>query len=358
MPFCHSGQLHRTKLNPFACLVISQNTFEHQTRSEFTFANNSFALQQLNLFFQKHLGNGWSSFVNFEVLNNFSSSRRWGSFNLEEAWIKYNANLYFSLKLGLQIPIFNNLNEVKNRTPLLPYVVRPLVYESSFGEIIAVEEYLPQRAFAQVYGFLPSGKLKFDYAVYVGNSPNISTRDQHDRSGIDTTATFLVGGRVGLRYKDFKVGFSATRDNVNDFRGAEIIIPGEEDRFSEVPRFRFGTDLSYQTDKFLFEAEFIRMRYSEDLPELTLRREFYYGTLGYYLTENLFAYATYWVTDDFAAVNLRDEIEVPGIGISYRFSDGISFKAQTAKVRIKGVELVDKYKYTFWYHALAASVFF
>jgi hypothetical protein len=92
-------------------------------------------------------------FCQFEVLNTFSSSRQWGAFNVEEAWVKYNPNMRFNLKLGLQIPIFNNLNEIKNRTPLLPYIIRPLVYETSFGEIFPIEEFVPARAFVQAYGF-------------------------------------------------------------------------------------------------------------------------------------------------------------------------------------------------------------
>ena len=169
-------------------------------------AFNSFSVQQLNMFFQKDLARHWRAFINIEVLNNFSSSRQWGSLNLEEAWVRYRYNEHFKLKFGLLIPIFNHLNEIKNRTPLLPYVIRPLVYESSFSEFISVEEYIPARAFIQAYGFLPSTEAKLDYAIYLGNSPNINDREFFGPTGVDTTDTFLVGGRVGFRYKELKLG--------------------------------------------------------------------------------------------------------------------------------------------------------
>ena len=121
---------------PLRIFGYFQNSFQQWTAFEFRPKQNSFSLQQLNLFFQKDLGTNWTAFVNFEFLNNFSSSRQWGSANLEETWVKYRASMRFNLKLGLLVPIFNNLHEIKNRTPLLPYIIRPLAYETSFSEFI------------------------------------------------------------------------------------------------------------------------------------------------------------------------------------------------------------------------------
>ena len=42
-----------------------------------------------------------------------------GSTKLEEVWVKYRADRRFNLKMGMLIPIFNNLNEINNRTALL-----------------------------------------------------------------------------------------------------------------------------------------------------------------------------------------------------------------------------------------------
>jgi len=194
-----------------------QNAFMHQTgyttkppfQPEST--RNSFSVQQQhNFFFRKDLHPNWWAFVNYEFLNSFNSARRWGSANLEEVWVRYRANARFNIKFGLSIPVFNNLNEIKNRTPLLPYIVRPLVYETSFSEFIAVEEFLPARAFLQTYGFVTVGATKLDYALFLGNGPNINSDPNHGQTGVDTTDSFFVGGRIGIRIGEWKAGLSAT----------------------------------------------------------------------------------------------------------------------------------------------------
>ena len=131
-------------------------------------ASNSFLLQQLNLFLQRDLATDWTSFVNFEIINSYSSFRDWGSFSLEEAWVSYRSSDQFKFKVGLQIPEFNNLNIIKNRTPLLPYIFRPIIYETSFGESVNLDVLTPNRAYAQIYGSIPSHGLKIDYAGFLG----------------------------------------------------------------------------------------------------------------------------------------------------------------------------------------------
>jgi hypothetical protein len=327
----------------------------------------------LNLFFQKDLARNWTAFVNFEFLNNFSSSRRWGSANLEEAWAKFAPNEEFNLKIGLQIPVFNNLNEIKNRTPLLPYIIRPLVYETSFSEIIPVEEFLPARAYAQVYGFIPFGEVKLDYALYIGNSPNISTPLPDSLSsvqtGIDTSATYLGGGRIGIRFKELKIGISATRDNVNFFQGIEAFIGGSPSRFDEVPRLRYGADLSYNLGPAVFEGEVISVIYDDDIPEASLDKIFYYATLGYRITEQFYGYGSYWFTrQDFTGVfngtnTLSSgvaDIKVPTIGFAYNLNDRITVKGQYAPVRIvtkiPSLQFTEKGKFHFF--SAAISIFF
>ena len=128
----------QSESRPLEIFGYFQNEFEHQHHTD-SGSFNTFALQELNLFFRKDLGKGLTSFVNLEAINNFSSSKRWGSLDLQEAWVRYKVGRRLNLKFGLQIPIFNNLNEIKNRTPLLPYVIRPLVYEASFSDIIPLD---------------------------------------------------------------------------------------------------------------------------------------------------------------------------------------------------------------------------
>ncbi len=376
--------------SPLRIFGYFQNSFVHQSRNLVdvtgTLANgrnvdttvvgapaqNSFNLQQLNLFFQKNLAKDWRAFINFEVLNSFSSSRQWGAFNLEEAWIRYESSEKFSFKMGLLLPIFNHLNEIKNRTPLLPYVIRPLVYETSFSEFIAVEEFTPARAFLQASGFLPLNRAKLDYAVYLGNSPNVNNNSDRGQTGVDTTDTILLGGRIGVRFDELKVGVSATRDNVNVFQGVEAIIQQEVplSRFIEVVRTRLGADLSYRLGRLFFEGEFIHVRHEDKAPQISLDKEFYYGTLGYSFTDELLAYGSYWLTrQDFTvlaseeppALGLVDvDIKVPNVGLAFNLNDRVTFKGQYARVQQKVndrfLTLLQKSDWNFY--SIAASVFF
>ena len=369
---------------PLSIFGYFQNSFSHQTKSLGESDRNSFNLQQLNLFFQKELSRNWRAFVNFEFVNTFSSSRQWGSANLEEAWAAYSPNENFNLKLGLLLPIFNNLNTIKNRTPILPYVIRPLAYETSFQDFIPVEDFAPSRAFAQAYGFLPFRGMKLDYAAYLGNSPNIaslsSADDANQQTGVDTTNTFLVGGRIGLSYfDDFKIGFSMTYDKTNFFEAANQLIfqssnkllLGTNSDFGNVPRKRYGGDLSFRYKNIAFESEIIKVQHDEDIQNADLDRDFFYITLGYRFKERLFVYASYWDVrlDYTVATVLKDEVQVfvvdgdiilPNFGIAYSVNDRITLKAHIARADlaedIPFLELFEKDKF---YHLNAAiSIFF
>ncbi|MEZ4745207.1 MAG: hypothetical protein R3C41_03975 [Calditrichia bacterium] len=58
-------------------------------------------VQQLNVFMMKELaGQHW---VNFEMVNSFSTERGWGEFNLE-AWVKYRKTA-FQPESGIFIPV-------------------------------------------------------------------------------------------------------------------------------------------------------------------------------------------------------------------------------------------------------------
>lgn len=363
---------------PIRVFGYFQNSLQHWSSSEDRPESNSFGLQQLNLLLQKDLRADWTAFINFEVLNNFSSTRQWGALNLEEAWVRYRRDMRFNLKLGLLIPTFNNLNEINNRTPLLPYVIRPLIYETSFNEFIVIEEFVPARAFVQAYGFFPFGESKLDYAVFAGNSPNINSDPQRGQTGTDTTATILVGGRLGIRYQELKLGFSATREKDNQFQGlgnqfqglpAQLGRAAEE--LKEVLKTRLGGDLSYNFSGFLFESEFASANLGGDIPELGVDLDFYYATLGYNFTERLLVYGSYWLVKarfDLLAPDdefIDDEkIITPNVGVSFDLDERIRFKAQYAHVRLDDHERylardeVKKDRDIFNVYAAAVSVFF
>ncbi len=355
----------QTRETPLRIFGYFQDSFEHRA-IKIDADQNFFNLQQLNLFFQKDLAQNWRAFVNLEFLNNFSSNRQWGSAKLDEAWVRYRVNEKFNLKLGLLIPVFNHLNEIKNRTPLLPYIIRPIAYETSFEEFVAVEDYTPERAFVQVYGFFPFGETKFDYAVYLGNSPNINNNSEIGQTGVDSTDTFLGGGRIGLRVGELKFGFSFTRDNSNLLQQVEAEFPGgPAGRFNEVPRTRFGGDLSYHLGKLSFEAELIDFKLANE-SELDLERSFYYGTLGYQVTERFYTYASFWKIDDALQVFDSDverlKMKIPTFGASFKVNDRIALKGQVARAQITAEAMVMdqkvREKEDIDLLAFAASIFF
>ncbi|MEM8486466.1 MAG: hypothetical protein AAF564_13025 [Bacteroidota bacterium] len=351
------GQSQESPLETFGYFQV---LFRHDESSQRLNRSNSFSVQQLNLIFQKDFAREWRAFINFQVLNNFSSSRRWGSFDLDEAWVRYRANQKLTLKVGLHVPVFNHLNEIKNRTPLLPYVIRPLIYEESFAEFVSLEEFIPERAFVQANGSFPFGNARVDYATYLGNSPNINSQTDNERKGIgqqtgvDTTTTVLVGGRIGVRVEGLKAGISATRESVDSFR-----LPNQPS-LAAVAKIRIGTDVSFYYNRFSFEGELITVLYDVDAPadlgllpdgtepNIDLERLFYYGTLGYEMTERLFVYGSYWYTKEkfeqflpLASLMERQSIEVFSLGARYSMLqdedgfDRITLKAQYAYVPVK-----------------------
>lgn len=356
------GQFGETPINTFGYFQVS---FQHQDDTNGDDAN-TFSVQQLNLILESNLSKRWRAFVDFEVLNNFSSSRRWGSFDLNEAWASYRADSRLTLKAGLHVPVFNHLNDIKNRTPLLPYVIRPLVYEESFGEVLNIEEYLPERAFAQVKGFLPLGRAKIDYAAYLGNSPNVRSQFDNERqfadgqTGVDSTTTVLVGGRLGLRYGELTLGGSVTRERVNFFQNLERPLDVPARSLSGVPKTRLGADLSLHLGPVSFEGEVIAVRYDVDppsglrprpggaRPRIDLNRLFYYGTLGYHIDERLFAYGSYWFSEEgldlkTGPTDFLDELDVEVVSVGLRYTvlrdevgfDRVTLKAQYAYVDIR-----------------------
>lgn len=354
-----AGQDEKKDLRVFGYF---QAAFGHQKDVTLQREIKSFTLQQLNLFLQKNVVENWSAFVNFEMVNSYSSRRGWGAFSLEEAWINYRRSDQFKLKLGLLTPTFNNLNEIKNRTPLLPYIVRPVVYESSFSEIVGTDEFAPQHAFAQAHGFIPMRAAKWDYALYLGNSPNINIDARRGVTGIDTTRTFLLGGRLGVRHGFFKAGFSATHDNFDAqiLRDSLLARYPELDlsakRFRSLPRRRIGADLSFVGEKWFVEAEYIHASYDFGVAQVDFDKRFFYATLGYHLSERLLIYASYWDAHANALPTREEAFQVPTVGFTYEANEMVVFKAQTANAHFDDpYHLVDK---TFNYTYCAVSVRF
>ncbi len=368
LPAIAQGQIGDSHLRLFGYF---QTSYLHAKDSESDRVQKSFSMQQLNMFLQRDLGSKATAFANFEVLNNFSAGKHWGSFSIEEAWLRWHFNPQLNLRVGLQTPTFNYLNDIKNRTPLLAYVIRPLVYESSFKEIIRIEEYLPGRAYIQAYGYFPKGIAKIDYAIYLGNSPNINSNPEFGQTGVDTTASFLVGSRIGLRAGELGVGVSATYDRYDFPNEINSLIGDDKEKFLQVPRVRIGGDFRYTLRDFSLESEFIRVNYDENDSDLSVDLRFYYATLFYEPTSMLKLFASYWYVKE-EQFGFEEEIGINGAyrsyydvdyffraiggGASLSLSDDIVVKLQAAPVRQETETSKGRWDTDQYYFALGLSV--
>lgn len=362
--FCTAQSSHaQSDLNIFGYF---QSTFTHSMPDDSTIGKktNTFSVQQLNVFLSKELSDDFTAFINLELTNSFSSERNWGSLNLEEAWLRYSGSDAFNVKAGLLIPEFNNLNEIKNKTPLLPYIVRPLVYEASISTLINLENYVPQRAFLQVSGdFALSDEAKLHYAVYAGNSDKLYLNGGTGQRGVDTTTFKMVGGRIGFKYDNLKVGVSGTYDREK---------PAAAFQIKDVPRIRLGADFSYSIAGFTLEGEFISVGYSltDDQKKkietigstppasfslgTSLDKMFYYATLIYNISPDLYVYGSYTAMNDKSSRFWENDFAGISGGIGVRPIEEIVLKAQFS--RYDGGYDLAKYKQNTVY--AAASIFF
>jgi len=320
---------------------------------------NSFNVQQVNIFFQSELTSCLATWLNFELTNSYSSERNWGNLNLEEAWVKYSPSEHFKIKAGLLIPIFNNLNEVKNRMPYLPYVFRPMVYESSWSEMVDVEDFIPERAYLQVYGFFALNNFKLDYAAYIGNSETSYINGQtnsHMQSGIDSSGYALLGSRLGIRIKNWKLGFSMTADHDNQ----------NAINLGDVRRYRFGGDLSVAISRLNLESEIMLIKHDLDIAGVSLDKKYYYAKLGYDVTDQLHVYVCQDYLEDDRTYELDNGMTGQSIGFSYRPSPPLVMKAQFVQLKIADANIppptpmyqATKLQLTINCYSIALSLFF
>lgn len=336
--FCFSNHVHAQlkDLYVYGYFQGKYSYYFHESGTEGS-ATSSFSLQQINFLFKKNVGKTFSSFIDVESVNTFSSSRGWGSLQFSEAWVSYRPKKIFRIKLGLQVPVFNNLNSIKNRTPLLPYIFRPIVYESSFSSFISVSTYAPDQAYLSIAGTLPVKRLKVDYNFYTGNESEFVPPDGAQFStkppGTDTTKTKLWGGRLGVRKRSFKAGISATTDHTNQ----------QQLGLGSVRRNRIGGDLSFSFRSFFLETEFISILHqltttqeqtlalvSMQNPVLNpdLDKLFYYILVGYRHRDYLTFYVSHDHMEDKSSVFTINGVESYSAGVAYRPKDPVVFKAQ------------------------------
>lgn len=334
---------------------------------------NSFVLQQMNLMLMKEFTPEFSSFVNFEVTNSYASDLAWGSFSVSEAWVRYELSDHFNIKAGLLIPAFNNLNEIKNRTPLLPYIIRPLIYESSISGVFDFSTFFPQQAFLQVYGAVDAGDARVDLAVYAGNAEAAfvnSSPTNYQVRGLDTSTFKLVGARAGIRTGSLKFGVSGTIDKANmqeiSIGGGTVVPLG----LGAITRYRVGGDLSFAIGDLGFEFEIVHVLHTLNddqnngllflhsmQPQLgaNMDKMFYYGVVNYDITEGLYAYAGYNYLRDRFFSTMNYGLVSYTVGGGYRVNESFVVKAQYGRYQLND-ETFDLMRED--HYILACSLFF
>jgi len=192
-----------------------------------------------------------------------------------------------------------------------------------------------------------------------------------------------LGGAGGLRYSGLKVGISGTHEKLNAFSIFGRFFASPASRFAEMPLNRFGADLSYYWKDFTIEGEYISASIDREFaPGVKVNADFYYFTIGYYVTEKLFTYGLWSqldITDFginidqinppadtvFSVFNSRTKVDLPSIGLAYTMNDRIVFKGQIMFVdidlersRINDNIIFERASHNLDRYALAVSVFF
>lgn len=329
----------------------------------------SFSTQQVNVFLQKNLSPKFSAFINAEFTNSFDTERNFGSLRLEEAWVRYAYRDALRFQVGQLVPTFNNLNTIKNRTPLLPYIIRPIVYERSFRSLLPLDAMVPGMAYGEVSGTLRNKRLRFDYAAFVGNNDTQLNVDDGTRfAGTDTTTSVMVGGRSGIRYRGLKAGVSTTYDR------EYLAIPS----MSHVPRWRFGADLSWTYKRLFLESEIVDVQYRLTDEERTAiwtvgtqftldgqpnpyfgaaqaDKRFAYALVGYNITWRLYTYASYGYYEDQLSLLVREGFDLYTIGGGFRPVDAVTLKLQAVRLNVDNMPVLGFESYNVF---VAASVTF
>ncbi len=314
------------------------NTYLGDTK---TMDVNSFLMQQMDVFFQKNLTADFSAFVNLEFTNSYAAQDSIGGFKIQEAWLKYSPSEYLNIKGGLLIPRFNNFNEIKNRTVLLPYIYRPIAYESYFFNQFGTSAFVPSTANLQVYGDIPVvGGLHFNYAGFYGNSETdmLNKNSNFWGPGQDPTPYKLVGGRLGIEYENLQLGVSATSDrqNLNQENNGFATV---RYNLGYIPRTRFGAYLNYSRWGFELEGEMIKVNYDisqaqkDSLSHImfaptSFDKTYYHVNLLYNFTDKIAGYVGYDYLKGQDNFFISDGLNVYSYGASYRVSDAILLKAQ------------------------------
>jgi hypothetical protein len=249
-------------------------------------------------------------------------------------------------------PAFNQLNEVKNRLALHPYLFRPLIYERLLAKKFYAEDFIPEHAFVQIHGAIPWGDFFADYAVYTGNAESTYLTRSNPEGGIEsdvnnnfeflsgvdpTDIKFkLFGGRIGLRARDeqMKCGLSITHDynNLRDtarYPSYIVSTSARELLGGDAPRYRLGADYSMKYGPFFIEAELIKVLYHYERAEehnVQIHQQFFHSMIGYDLLDALTVFGSMQWGDYTFGVD--SDYFVYSVGGAFRVNSSISAKTQ------------------------------
>jgi hypothetical protein len=333
--------------------LFFHNKFDpYPPEGEQNYTYHNMGLNQLNLFFVNDLGENFSGFINFEFINNYSSDKGFGSLNLQEVYLKWDYHDYLKVKFGVVIPQFNAMFEIYNRTPLLPYLIRPKLYDATSGNLVDIFDILPQKALVQIYGSVPIDNSHLEYALFAGNPPNkFISSPQNDllpgyvAYGESAVKYFSLGGRIGLKTNAFRIGISGSidKDNRENFVKNE---DGDISNLGDLPRYRIGSDFDFKFSNFELSAEYLIVK-SKVTPAIqdslnewsslypyfignSFDKTFYYATLLYNFSDRLFTYVMYDYLNDSVDPYYfgLDGYYGYHVGGGYYLNDNIILKAQ------------------------------
>ncbi len=343
------GSLQSIYMQRENSLHITNNYWNEEINE--TSSNSTFAVQQLDLILSNEFDYNIKTFVDLTFNWNYDSNKGWGEFNIQEAWAQYSYSDALNIQFGQLIPRFNYNNELRNKLPLLPYIIRPVYYEKILNNIFNVEDLIPETAYFQVYGMLPlMSKIRLDYSFFAGNSEDsyiINSKDNNQYhlsenvNGIDTTGLKqkLIGGRIGVHTssESIRFGVSVTHDYDNR---RDTLLRMWPSPIGDLDRWRIGWDMNFTFSGFELDGEFIFVDYKvgdsnfEDnmmtfAPNIVNKKEYYIlsylTSVLYNINSKLFVYGRYNNID-----NTVDNFKVKDIslGAGYRILPNCIAKIQ------------------------------
>ncbi|MFZ4619280.1 MAG: hypothetical protein ACOYNS_01875 [Bacteroidota bacterium] len=365
------------EVNVFGYFQTYYNSFSNKygppgpPTGEQNYSYNTLGIGQLNLFLQRPIGENFTAFVNFEYINNFSSGRGYGDYNIQEAYVRWDYKDYLRFKFGMAIPQFNAMFQIYNRTPLLPFLNRPKLYEATGGNLVDIFDILPQKSLLHIDGFVPTNLVNLEYAVYLSGPTNgfVSSPKNDLLPGYvpfgQTSVKYLgIGGRIGIVSGPVKAGISVTTDVENkrhylqdmakkylpymDDSVAQLYL-NDQTNLGDLNRMRYGADITISLNNLTIAAEFLQTKTAlSSVNQATLNqwhandsyyigngfdKLFYYVSATYYFTDELYAFGLYDYLDDKADpfyFGVNGYYGMSG-GAGYHVNDNMVVKVQCSR---------------------------